>query len=92
MFIAQSSANIEINAIRQADYLVLKPSSLLQMDFERKKIKEIYEESKKDFEELKEHRGLTYIYSNDYRGFISNSLPSFWSTKVSKAYGNFKKK
>ena len=46
IFISQSSANIEINAIRQADYLLLKPSSLLQNDFERKKIKDIYKEAK----------------------------------------------
>lgn len=91
IFISQSSANIEINAIRQADYLILKPSSLLQNDFERKKIKEIYQGVQQDFEKLKSNRGLTYIYSNEYRGFISNSLPSFWSSKVSKAYNNFKK-
>lgn len=92
MFISQSSANIEINAIRQTDYMLMKPSSLLQKDFERKKIKEIYEEVQKDFDELKNDKGLTYIYSNEYRGFISNELPSFWSQKVSKAYGDFKKK
>lgn len=92
LFISQNSSNIEINAIRQTDYMILKPSSLLQRDFERKKIKDIYEEVKKEFEDLKSNKGLAYIYSNDYRGFISNELPSFWSQKVSKAYGNFKKK
>lgn len=86
MFITQSSTNIDINIIRQADYLILKPSSLLQKDFERKKIKDIYQEVDKEFEELKSDRGLTYIYSNEYRGFISSPLPSFWSEKVSKAY------
>ncbi len=91
LFISQNSANIEINAIRQADFLILKPSSLLQKDFERKKIKDIYEEVQEQFDELKEEKGLAYIYSHDYRGFISNSLPSFWSQKVSKAYQGFKK-
>lgn len=91
MFITQNSANIDINIIRQSDYLILKQSSLLQKDFERKKIKDIYQEVDKEFEELKSDRGLTYIYSNDYRGFISSPLPSFWSDKVSKAYSGFKK-
>ncbi len=86
MFITQNSANLEINAIRQADYLILKPSSLLQKDFERKKIKEIYEEVQKDFSELKNKEGLTYIYADNYRGFVSNTLPSFWSEGVSKGY------
>ena len=86
VLISQSSANIEINAIRQSDYILLKPSSLLQKDFERKKIKDIYEEAEKDFEKLKDNKGLTYLYVHDYKGFISNSLPSFWNKDVSKAY------
>lgn len=86
MFITQNSANLEINAIRQADYLILKPSSLLQKDFERQKIKEIYDEIEKEFQKLKGTEGLTYIYADNYRGFVSNSLPSFWSEKVSKGY------
>ncbi|HIH25461.1 hypothetical protein J4476_02255 [Candidatus Woesearchaeota archaeon] len=91
IFISQNSSNIEINTIRQADYIALKPSSLLQKDFERKKIKEIYEEVEKEFEKYKEDKGLTYIYSHNYKGFVSNPLPSFWNIKVSKAYNKFKK-
>ena len=86
LFITQNSSNLEINVIRQADYLILKPSSLLQKDFERTKIKKIYEEVVDDFSELKDDRGLTYIYSDKFRGFISNPLPSFWSEKVSKGF------
>jgi len=85
IFITQNSSNLEINVIRQSDYLILKPSSLLQKDFERKKIKDVYSEVDKEFEEL-EDPGLTYIYANNYLGFVSNSLPSFWSEKVSKGY------
>ena len=89
--VTHNSANIEINTIRQADYIALKPSSLLQKDFERKKIKEIYEEVEKEFEKYKTDKGLTYIYSHNYKGFVSNPLPSFWNSKVSKAYEKFKK-
>ena len=88
IFITQNSSNLEINAIRQADYLVMKPSSLLQKDFERKKIKEIYSSVQEDFDELGDDKGLTYLYGNNYLGFVSNSLPSFWSEKVSKGYRN----
>ncbi|MBI2112169.1 hypothetical protein HYT52_01390 [Candidatus Woesearchaeota archaeon] len=86
IFIAQNSTNLEINAIRQADYLILKPSSLLQKDFERKKIREMYQEVEKDFTELAETEGITYIYADNYQGFVVNTLPSFWSEKVSKGY------
>lgn len=87
LFITQNSANIEVNTIRQVDYLVLKSPSLLQLDFERKKIKDIYEEAKKGFEKFNdEKKSLTFIYSSGYKGFVANVLPSFWSTELSKSY------
>jgi len=86
IFITQNSANIEINTLRQADYLLLKKSSLLQLDFERKKIKDIYESVARDFRKFENDKGLTYIYSDVYRGFVSNSLPSFWTEGLSKSY------
>ena len=86
LFIAQNSSTIEINTLRQADFLVLKPSSLLQKDFERKKIKDIYEEMAPFFKKYADQTGLTYIYSDWYRGFVSNPLPTFWNTNISKSY------
>lgn len=86
IFISQNSSNLEVNAIRQADYIALKPSSLLQKDFERKKIKDIYESISEDFRKLKDKKGLTYIYSEEFRGFIANQLPSFWTQKISKSF------
>ena len=86
IFISQNSANLEINAIRQADYLVLKPTSLLQKDFERKKIQKIYEEISKDFEKYKNDKSVAYIYSDEFKGFVKNPLPSFWNVKISKSF------
>ncbi len=90
LFISQNSSNLDLNILRQADFLIMKPSSLMQKDFERKKIKEIYEKVNQHFKELSHEEGLTYVYSNKYQGFISNPLPSFWNSNVSKAYSNFK--
>jgi len=86
LFITQNSSNLEVNVLRQADFLVMKPSSLMQKDFERKKIKEVYETMQPDFEELKGTTGLTYIHSDKFQGFVTNGLPSFWTTSVSKAF------
>jgi hypothetical protein len=86
LFISQNSSNLDVNIIRQADFLVLKPTSLLQKDFERNKIQKIYEEVSKDFEDLKDDKGITHIYANDFRGFVSNPLPSFWNVKISKSF------
>jgi Cdc6-like AAA superfamily ATPase len=86
IFISQNSSNLEVNVIRQADYIVLKQSSLLQKDFERKKIKDIYNEIEDDFRKFIKEKGSTYIYSDEFRGFVTNPLPSFWSTKISKSF------
>jgi hypothetical protein len=86
LFISQNSSNLDVNILRQADFLILKPSSLLQKDFERKIIQKIYDEEKKDFEKLKENKGLTFIYSDLFKGYISNPLPSFWKEEISKSF------
>ncbi len=86
IFISQNSSNLEINVLRQADYLVLKKSSLLQQEFERMIIQKLYKSLSQDFEELGKDKGLSYIHSTDFYGFVSNPLPSFWKTEISKAF------
>lgn len=86
LFISQNSSNLDVNILRQADYLVLKPSSLLQKDFERKIIQDMYTATEKEFEKFADRNGLTYIYSNDFTGFVENELPSFWSEGASKGF------
>ena len=86
IFISQNSSNLDVNILRQADYLVLKQSSLLQKDFERKIVQKIYLEVENKFEKHKNVEGVTYIHSGDFSGFISNSLPSFWKSEISKSF------
>lgn len=86
LFISQNSSNLDVNILRQADHLILKPTALLQEDFERKRIKEIYEEQEENFKKHKDIKGLTYIYCEEFSGFVANPLPSFWSTNISKSF------
>jgi hypothetical protein len=91
LFISQNSANLEVNTIRQADYLLMRKPSLLQKEFERKKIGQIYDEIGAQFAGLKDiGRFSTYVYSNEFRGFVSNKLPSFWSQRASKSFASFR--
>jgi len=89
IFITQNSSNIEINILRQADYLLLKPHSLLQLDFERKIIKDIYGKVESEYKKSKD-KSLTYVYSADFKGFVKNTLPSFWTEKTSKSFSDEK--
>ena len=86
LFISQNSSNLEVNILRQADFLILKPSSLLQKEFERKIIQKIYSEVEASFKKFEEDKGITHIYSSNFRGFVSNPLPSFWKESLSKAF------
>jgi len=86
LFISQNSSNLEINTLRQADFLVLKKSSLLQKDFERKIVGKIYEDYQEGFDKYKNIKGSGLIYSDSFVGFVENELPGFWSTKISKGF------
>ncbi|NYZ77967.1 hypothetical protein H0N96_01020 [Candidatus Micrarchaeota archaeon] len=90
LFISQNSSNLDVNTLRQADYLLLRRPSLLQKDFERKIIQKIYEEQAGNFKQLGEH--VTLVYSDWFRGFAENELPSFWSEAASKSFKNYKVK
>ncbi len=87
LFISQNSANLEINTLRQADYLLLRQPSLLQKEFERKIIQKIYDKNEGEFKKFGKH--ATLAYSNWYNGFVSNELPSFWSDAASKSFKNY---
>ncbi len=86
LFISQNSSNLEINILRQADFLALKSSSLLQKEFERKIVQKIYDQVEEQFKEFEGEPGATYIYADSFKGFIANPLPSFWGIKISKSF------
>lgn len=86
VFISQNSSNLEVNVLRQADYLLLKPASLLQLDFERKIVEKVYRSAKKGFEKHKGVDGLIYVYSDAFTGFARNELPSFWDHGLSTQF------
>lgn len=86
LFVSQNSSNLEVNILRQADFLLLKPSSLLQKNFERKIIQKLYDSTEKSFKKYESLKGIAYIYSNEFQGFITNPLPSFWQSSISKSF------
>ena len=86
LFVSQNSSNLEINTLRQADFIILKKGSLLQKSFERKIISDIYEEYSEKFHEYRRKKGVALIYADNFLGFVDNELPSFWSENVSKGF------
>lgn len=89
IIVVQNSANLDINCIRQADVLIFKQPSLLQIKTERKQITKLFEKAKSYFKYGRtENKKWNYIISEEFEGVCVNTLSSFWSDKISKAYGN----
>ena len=85
LFITQNTGMIDKNILKLADMLLIKEGSLLQLEMERAEIKKFYEKAKKSFSNLEgERRQYAYLLDSDFEGVISHSLPSFWSTSLSK--------
>jgi len=91
LFISQNSSNLDVNILRQADFLILRQPSLLQLEFERDVVRKLYEKNKEDFERRRAEKGLSLIYSNEFLGLTSNPLPSFWTKKLSTSFRQNKK-
>jgi len=91
IMIVHSTANIDINVIRQMDVLIICNLSLLQVDTDRTLIRWHLQTAKEIFKHFpeEERNSLAYIYSDDFRGMIKFSLPSFWSTQISRAFANY---
>lgn len=87
LLISQNSSLIELNVLRLGDVVLLKEPSLLQAKFERKAIREMYEQIKPKFTALKERKKYFYVWADEFQGLVESGLPEFWSEKISKSFG-----
>ena len=88
IYITQNSAIGDKNVLRLCDVLIFKNSSLMQEETERKEIKNFYKKINPFFKshDKKERKTISYIFSDDFCGFIKSGLPSFWNDNISKGY------
>jgi hypothetical protein len=88
IFVSQNSAMIDVNVLRLVDTILLKEPSLLQAKFERKALREIYEDVHDSFEHVENKMAHVFIYDDDYQGMISYALPTFWKEDISVSFKN----
>ncbi|MEM3154279.1 MAG: zonular occludens toxin domain-containing protein [Candidatus Woesearchaeota archaeon] len=86
IFITQNTGMIDKNVLNLCDTVVLKEGSLLQEKMERSVMKDLYQTANSAISKIpaSERKTYCYIFDADYEGLAQASLPSFWSTKVSK--------
>jgi len=88
IYITQNTAIGDKNVLRLCDVLIFKNSSLMQEETERLEVKKFYKKINPFFKShnKKERKTLTYIFSDEFCGFIKSGIPSFWNDKISKGY------
>ncbi len=86
IFITQNTGMIDKNVLNLCDTILLKEGSLLQEKMERSVMKDLYVTANNALSTIPgpERKPYCYIFDAEFEGLVQASLPSFWSTKVSK--------
>ena len=90
IFIAQQGRQINLDIASSADVIVLKNPGMLQAEFERPALRQMVFNAKLAFETISGNRekwGYVYSPHADFNGLVVNILPTFWSQKLSRMYG-----
>lgn len=86
IFITQNTGMIDKNVLNLCDTIILKEGSLLQEKMERSVMKDMYRTANEELKKIdsKDRKSHCYVFDSDFEGLLKVSLPSFWSSKVSK--------
>lgn len=90
IFIAQQGRQINLDIASSANVIALKNPGMLQSKFERPALQQIVSDAKLAFETISgDRKKWSYVYSPDpgFNGLVENILPTFWSQKLSRMYG-----
>lgn len=94
IFITQEARQIDKNISSSANVIIFKNPGIMQFEFERKELRKLAEEAKRMFAAIadKDKPRWSYVYApeSNFVGMIENSLPSFWTSGLSKAYADTK--
>lgn len=88
VFITHTLRKFAVTLLLDINVLLVKKPSLLQMKLERGEFRKLIEEIDREFNKIPKDdmKKSVYVISDDYKGFIRNPLPSFWSEELSEAY------
>jgi hypothetical protein len=88
ILITQNSGLIDINVLRLADTILLKEPSLLQAEFERKAIKDMYAKVVPMFKDKQNKKPYVYVWDDEFEGMLKSGLPAFWTEEISNSFKN----
>jgi len=90
VFAVQSTTDMDISIIRQADCLIFKQPSLHQPETERPNIRPRAKQAALAFSAMTKEEALesAYVFDDDFEGIIKFTPPSFWSENLSHIYAH----
>jgi hypothetical protein len=86
LFITQNTGMIDKNVLNLTDVIIAKEGSLLQKKMERPVVRDFVTKADASIKSVGREDRIKhcYIFSDEFEGLVEISLPSFWSTKISK--------
>jgi hypothetical protein len=91
IFVTQEARQVDKNIASQANVAVFKELGMLQLKFDRPELNDIATGAKRAFDGVNgDKRKWAYVYSSDadFMGLLENSLPTFWSSELGRAFAS----
>jgi len=90
VFAVQSTTDMDVSIVRQADCLIFKQPSLHQPETERPNIRPRAKQAALAFSAMTKEEALesAYVFDDDFEGIIKFIPPIFWSEKLSHVYAH----
>ncbi|MBU2009842.1 MAG: hypothetical protein KJ624_08430 [Chloroflexi bacterium] len=90
IFVSQEARQVDKNIASSANVIVFKDMSAMQLEFDRRELSKIAANAKEAFAGVNsaDKKKWAYVYApdSDFAGLVENSLPSFWSERVSHIF------
>ncbi len=89
IFVSQEARQVDKNIASSANVVISKDLGILQLEFDRRELSKIATEARQTFATITgDKRKWGYVYSPDsnFMGLVENSLPTFWTPKLSHIF------
>ena len=89
-FDVQNTAQLDRNILSEVDLILVKEPGLFHLGFERSQLRPVVEAARVAFAGVGRHRKkkVVWVWGDSAGQLMENALPSFWSDKLSRIFGD----
>lgn len=87
IIIVQEARQLDVNAVSQADVIIIKEMTEISRNFERKELRALTEKARVALKTVHNRKSWAWVHSEpgDFEGLIENITASFWKPAISAA-------